>query len=161
MSDLPDDGSFMFTSESVGEGHPGESSTGCSYLAVHLTLRVTLEILFIEVLIQRHLTTCHIFYTTFLKRKIQLQLIFNFSSWTHRETGANISTRTALFNLAETVTCTAINLCKLICTSKITPQCCAFTLRAWLVFHSQQHVFTAPHSHLRAAGPECVREGVV
>lgn len=26
MSDLLDDGSFMFTSESVGEGHPGESS---------------------------------------------------------------------------------------------------------------------------------------
>lgn len=65
------------------------------------------------------------------------------------------------FYLAETVTCTAINLCKLICTSKITPQCCAFTLQAWLVFHSQQHVFTAPHSHLQAAGPECVRDGVV
>lgn len=26
MSDLLDDGSFMFTSESVGEGHPGEST---------------------------------------------------------------------------------------------------------------------------------------
>lgn len=25
MSDLLQDGSFMFTSESVGEGHPGES----------------------------------------------------------------------------------------------------------------------------------------
>lgn len=25
MSDLLEDGSFMFTSESVGEGHPGES----------------------------------------------------------------------------------------------------------------------------------------
>lgn len=25
MGDLLDDGSFMFTSESVGEGHPGES----------------------------------------------------------------------------------------------------------------------------------------
>lgn len=26
MSDLLEDGSFMFTSESVGEGHPGESA---------------------------------------------------------------------------------------------------------------------------------------
>lgn len=38
MSDLLDDGSFMFTSESVGEGHPGESSI--SYLCVRLGLEV-------------------------------------------------------------------------------------------------------------------------
>lgn len=38
MSDLLDNGSFMFTSESVGEGHPGESSfSPCVVLKVQCT----------------------------------------------------------------------------------------------------------------------------
>lgn len=94
MSDLPDDGSFMFTSESVGEGHPGESSTDGSHLAVHLTLRVTLEIFFIEVSIQRYLTTCHIISTLFKRKKREYSC--NLYLWTHRETRSNFSTRTAL-----------------------------------------------------------------
>lgn len=42
LNDFIDDGSFMFTSESVGEGHPGEaliftkqSAICSSYLFVH------------------------------------------------------------------------------------------------------------------------------
>ena len=38
MSDLLEDGSFMFTSESVGEGHPGESSVNFRYLNLKLSV---------------------------------------------------------------------------------------------------------------------------
>lgn len=36
MSDTLDDGSFMFTSESVGEGHPGESLINFIYAKIKI-----------------------------------------------------------------------------------------------------------------------------
>lgn len=41
MSDQLEDGSFMFTSESVGEGHPGESANAKGLRIMRNTTSVT------------------------------------------------------------------------------------------------------------------------